>query len=268
MTSIKNIKDKLKATFFVKKIVFSAEAISSSHFKKLYPNILILEECIKSYLDTISSVFKHYNSINYSRYMLVVVGSEKSLCGVFNSRLNNVLLDNFNKSYKNICIGKQLFYKLSSSNNTFLTLSLQKKKNYYEYAKIVTSIIVKSLLRENTDICYVVYTKYYSTQLQIVTSEFFLPVYKKYINNRERLSLSNYSLLLRIIMIKFLIISLFNSIVNSLLSEHSIRMVTMNKSFQNSNKILKQLQLSYSRKRQDIITNELIEVISSYNMKG
>ena len=58
----------------------------------------------------------------------------------------------------------------------------------------------------------------------------------------------------------------YEALVESCLSEQGARMTAMENATRNSEEVLKNLNLLYNRKRQSLITNELLEVISGANV--
>jgi len=72
----------------------------------------------------------------------------------------------------------------------------------------------------------------------------------------------NFFFVLRIISKKMLDILLLNMLLNSLISEHLIRMLSMNNAIDNSKSILSNLNKQYSKKRQHMITDEIMGLIS------
>ena len=64
------------------------------------------------------------------------------------------------------------------------------------------------------------------------------------------------------IIIKYIDAFFFYAYCSSLTCEYSSRMLSMDNATQNSQKMLKELSLLYNKGRQDIVTKELIEIIS------
>jgi F-type H+-transporting ATPase subunit gamma len=58
----------------------------------------------------------------------------------------------------------------------------------------------------------------------------------------------------------------YKILLESCLSEQASRMAAMENASRNGGEILRDLSLLYNRKRQSLITNELIEVISGANV--
>jgi len=68
--------------------------------------------------------------------------------------------------------------------------------------------------------------------------------------------------ILKTVLKSYITAYLYRALVNSLASEHSTRMVAMDGAKKNADEMIKALNLEYNKKRQAMITNELIEVIS------
>jgi ATP synthase F1 gamma subunit len=55
---------------------------------------------------------------------------------------------------------------------------------------------------------------------------------------------------------------LYKNLIRSILSEQSARVSAMDNAYNNAKDLIKALVLDYNRKRQSLITKELIEIIS------
>ena len=103
---------------------------------------------------------------------------------------------------------------------------------------------------------------------QIISSEQLLPIdlnkenienqntSKDYIFEPDKTSIIN------TLLPKKINIQLFESILNSIASEHGARMTAMHKATDNAQELKQSLTLSYNRQRQAAITNEILEIVA------
>ena len=61
---------------------------------------------------------------------------------------------------------------------------------------------------------------------------------------------------------------IYGIILDAKCSEHSARMNAMRNATDNADEVIEQLQLLYNRARQNVITNELIDIIGGANAIG
>jgi len=61
---------------------------------------------------------------------------------------------------------------------------------------------------------------------------------------------------------KSLRIHLYQAILDSFASEQGARMTAMQQATDNAQELIKQLQISYNKARQDAITNQLLEIVA------
>ena len=61
---------------------------------------------------------------------------------------------------------------------------------------------------------------------------------------------------------------IYGIILDAKSSEHSARMNAMRNATDNANEVIDKLQLLYNRARQNVITNELIDIIGGANAIG
>ena len=68
--------------------------------------------------------------------------------------------------------------------------------------------------------------------------------------------------ILRELLPKSLRIQLFKAMLDSFASEQGARMTAMQKATDNAKDLIKELQISYNKARQNAITKELLEIVS------
>ena len=197
------------------------------------------------------------------------MGSDKSLCGSYNIKLSNTIMDEINKNkndFKIICIGKQLTKKIDKKNILCDFSFNNKKDSHSEYCSFLVNTLENTMLKEKCNICRLIYTKYHSNHKQTVICKNIIPVGQNYENNNnnniEIETIEDECLVLEKIESTLLHATFFHAYINCFFSEHSSRVASMGVANKNCDKILKKTNTEYNKKRQLIITNELIEIIS------
>ncbi len=211
------------------------------------------------------------NHISDTRKLIVIITSEKGLCGSFNSSAVSRVLDLVDHQTDILCIGKKGYEMLLRQQR------LDKKpnilKNHYielnlkqTHPKIVMGQITKPILQLIASNAYsdvkIVYTEFISMLKQelVVKSLFPLIIEHKPENTFD--FDSKPITMLQNIIPQYLHSIIHSCILHSLQSETVKRMVTMDSSSKNSQEMLNDLSLQYNRARQTKVTMELIEVIS------
>ena len=164
-------------------------------------------------------------------------------------------------------IGKKL-------QNSLFNVGLSCKKLYIGYlgkfSKDIISDLVNNIKNYSKKNIYIVYTKFYSSVKQETTVENLFSSFLKKIEQKNISDESEYIKELKIdncffdkIVNLFLFAKLQNVFLESLVSEHTNRMLSMRTANDNAKHILEKLVLSLNKMRQALITGELIEIISS-----
>lgn len=209
---------------------------------------------------------------------LVVIASDRGLCGAFNSATFKKAMSLINselKPYRNngkltiIPIGKKSldFFKRGSfhvidKHNALLTdLS-------FNAANDVSQSLMNSFVAKEFDRVILVYNEFINAATQVLKSEQFLPISLDIFGEKENekygtdyiFEPSREELLLEIIP-HSLKIMFYRAVLESNASEQGARMVAMDQATENAGELLKQLRLTYNRTRQATITREILEIV-------
>mgnify|MGYP001185000895 FL=1 len=246
---------------------------------------------IRPYADQLNTVLQNIASnlggeINLSfaqqrpvqKVLVVVITSDKGLCGGFNSnsiKATKVLL---NEKYSDLAakgkvdimtVGKKGYdafksHKLKINNdfgNLFGHLSFEKVSKAAEY-------IMYAFEQKEYDVVEVVYGKFKNAATQVPTVEQFLPIQAAAADAVVSKSKVDYifepeqEVILKDLVPKILKTQFFRYLLDSNASEHGARMTAMDKATENANELLKSLNIMYNRARQAAITTELTEIVS------
>lgn len=206
---------------------------------------------------------------------LVVVASDKGLCGGFNA---NVLKHaaTFVKGCKsNIAhldvVGKRAAEWASKSgyriDKDYVGVSLPNIAHVAE--EIIASAIVQYELGE-IDALYVIYNYFGSALTQIPMVQRIFPVDVE--NKKEDKSTNesyllepNPTVVLSTLLSRFVETAFLRTLLESSASEHGARMAAMDKASINAEDMIARLTLNMNKVRQAAITNQIIEIVSGAN---
>lgn len=210
------------------------------------------------------------------KVMIIVVTSDRGLCGGFNSNLIKLAKLTINEKYSaqmaagNVVIlpiGKKGYehfrkngYKVVDNFwEIFSGLSFDKVQAAAQYA-------MNAFANKETDAVELVYSEFVNAAMQQYISEPFLPVQKPAKTESKKKSDFIFEPtkeeIIDVLMPKILNTQLFKAVLDSNASEHGARMTAMDKASENANELLKSLKISYNRARQAAITTELTEIVS------
>lgn len=209
--------------------------------------------------------------------LLVVAGSDKGLCGAFNSSLVRkvkekiIELENEGKKVKLWCIGEKVFEQLKTNFHSYiLEHTTEFTKGTHDDAHEIALRLIDFFNKHEFDTCYFCYVEFKNALKQEPTSRKIIPLNEELKNhNQENLSSilyeyePNEAYLLNHILPMNLTIQIYYMMLESIASEHGARMSAMDSATKNAKEMIADLTLEYNRSRQAAITSELIEIVSS-----
>ena len=278
MSGLKEIRNRISSVSSTMQITNAMKMVSAAKLKKAQDSITAtlpysnkLSELVKNISASIDSVDSNplFVSREVRKTLIIVITSNKGLCGGFNS---NVIKEVYNISSEYgsnkpdlLTIGKKgddilkkKFNVISSHNDLFEQFS-------YLNVKSVASKIMQLYTDEKYDEVILVYNHFKNAATQIITKEQFLPISENTDNNvstsGDYIFEPNRERILEELSPKTLSIQLFKSISDSIAGEHGARMTAMHKATDNASELRDQLKLTYNKARQTAITNEILEIV-------
>jgi F-type H+-transporting ATPase subunit gamma len=272
MADLVAMRQRIKAVETIKKITHAMRLISMSSHSRLRNK----KETLEAYEEAISRLYKSINVskavINNAyeeekeqkdRAFLVLIGSEKNLCGNFNSNLFSYFLLHkplkILKECSIITVGKnpQLFLKQQKI-TPFASFDRFSTENFIEIANQIAALVKAE---KHCSFIYNYPKSFFAQEPRLL--ELFETNKNEKLNNSAKYlkeylweqpqeeiisQLEEFSIKTKIQTILF----------NSLLAEYSARFVAMDNSTRNAEKLLQQMKLDYNKMRQAQITKELI----------
>ncbi len=127
----------------------------------------------------------------------------------------------------------------------------------------ISHIVLDEYPKGETDEVYIAYTKFVNTMSQQAVIEKLLPVEPADIpstENVEYLYEPDASAVLDGLIPRFVEMQVYHTILEAIASEQSARMVAMRNATQNAKELIEDLTLVYNKVRQEMITNELLDI--------
>ncbi|MDY7394501.1 ATP synthase F1 subunit gamma [Aureibaculum sp. 2210JD6-5] len=278
MANLKEIRNRITSIGSTMQITSAMKMVSAAKLKKAQDAITAmrpysnkLTELLQSLSATlegdVNSVYAKKREVN--KVLLVVITSNRGLCGAFNSSVIKKALDIVQTTYADqkvdiVTIGKKANDLLSKKHNVIANNS----ELYDELTFENTAKIAESLMEQYADGSYdrieIVYNQFKNAATQITTNEQFLPIVAEVGN--ENLNLDYIFEPSKIEIIEGLIpkslkTQLYKAVRDSFASEHGARMTAMHKATDNAKELRDDLLLTYNKARQAAITNEILEIV-------
>ena len=212
-------------------------------------------------------------------HLLVVITSDRGLCGGFNGSIARLarlrvrdLLDE-GKDVKILCIGRKGrdVLKREYADRILHTFEgLGRKRLVFSDALQVSQYILDMVERREFDVCTVLYNQFKSVIAQIPTTHqlvpFFVDESKKAAAETGAHAVYEFEPseeeILEDLLPRNLSVQIYRALLDSAAGEQAARMTAMDNATRNAGDMINKLTLRYNRARQAYITKELIEIIS------
>ena len=207
------------------------------------------------------------------KVVLVVVTSNKGLCGAFNSAIYKLVQSTIQQKYSELhkqgnvqllCVGKKGYeyfkksHSLIGENHDLFT-----KISFVQTADLA-EMLMQGFKEGKWDKVEVVYNEFKNVATQIRKVETFLPLEvpkNEKVNPVDYIFEPNKEEILSELIPKILKIQFYRCILESNASEHGARMVAMDTATENASQLISQLRLVYNKERQAAITKEILEIV-------
>ena len=281
MASLKEVKSRILSVNSTQQITKAMKMVAAAKLRHAQDRVIKL----RPYSDKLITILNNLSSSSgdskllverkINKVLLIVIGSDKGLCGSFNSSVikftNQLIENNYKNLYENknltiLPIGKKMFDHYKKRNFVILDKfwSILKKSSYDDVADI-SEFLMNEFILENYDKIDIIFNEFKNVAVQNTMSSTFLPVHK--VNDDDVKNDTNYIFepnkkdILNKLIPKALTANLFKTVLESNASEQGARMTAMSQATDNATELLKELKLSYNRSRQAAITKEILEIV-------
>ena len=278
MSGLKEIRNRISSVSSTMQITNAMKMVSAAKLKKAQDSITAtlpysnkLSELIKSISASLDSAESNplFEKREIKKPLLIVITSNKGLCGGFNSNIIKEvysLASNYGTNTPDLLtIGKKGNDILSKKLNVISSHKEVYDNFSYSVVKEIADEVMKRFENEEYDEVVLVYNHFKNAATQIITKEQYLPILD---NSETNASVSgdyifepNRVKILDELIPKSLAIQLFKAISDSIAGEHGARMTAMHKATDNASELRDDLKLTYNKARQTAITNEILEIV-------
>lgn len=294
MANLKEVRTRITSVSSTQQITSAMKMVSAAKFRRaqnailgMRPYAAQLGEIIAD-IDVEDGVQTQYHEIRaVNNVLLVVVTSNKGLCGAFNSNVikaatsriayySGVKTPSGSPKVSMLTIGKRGTEFFSKQNGLVVGNHDELLDNAtFDAVVDVCDNVMNAFCNKEYDCIEIIYNQFKNSLTQILSTEQFLPVKTKAAGEGAGKSRNDYiyepgkEQILRDMIPMTLRSQFYRVILDSLAAEHGARMTAMQKATDNATELLKELRLSYNKARQAAITNEIIEIVSgSEALKG
>lgn len=284
MANLKEIRTRIASVKTTRQVTSAMKMVSAAKLKKAQDAIFrirpyaeklhaIIDSLSSSLKNTEESIFTQHRAPN--RVLIVLISSNRGLCGAFNANIAKTAVDLANTKYKEqlisddidfLVVGKQGEKQLRLRGMNIVAQANEVFDNLdFEHSTMVSNNLMADYADKRYDRIELVYNQFKNAAMQISVTEQFLPVELKQ-EDEEKDSVYNFIYepskehIVEELIPRLLKIQLYKALADSFAAEHGARMTSMHKATDNATDLIKELTLTFNKARQSAITNEILEV--------
>ena len=283
--ALKEVRNRIKSVQSTQQITKAMKMVSAAKLRRAQDAITQMRPYARKLQEMLSNIVSNSEGDvsmalaaqrPVEKVMIIVVTSDRGLCGGYNSNLIKLAKQTIQEKYAaqhakgNVTIlpiGKKGYENFSKTDFRVIN-------NYwdilngltFEKAQAAAKHAMDAFANKEVDAVELVYSEFKNASTQRFVAEQFLPVQKvakaEGQKNADFIFEPGKDILIAELMPKILNTQLFKATLDGNASEHGARMTAMDKASDNANELLKTLKISYNRARQAAITTELTEIVS------
>ncbi|MBT33566.1 MAG: ATP synthase F1 subunit gamma [Thalassobius sp.] len=287
MPNLKEVKNRIVSVKSTQQITKAMKMVAAAKLRKAQDRIIqirpysqklnnILQNVSATLGDEIENAYAVEREVK--KVLVVVITSDRGLCGGFNANVNKKALSLIEGKYQSqlasgnveiLSIGKKgydYFKRRDFDVNTeylelFSDLNFDSVRAAAEYA-------MNGFLAREFDVVDIIYNEFKNVATQETRVEQFLPIASEPSSENSGQDVQmdyifepNKMDIVKELIPKSLKISFYKFLLESNAAEHGARMTAMDKATDNAQELIKELQLTYNRTRQAAITTEILEIV-------
>ncbi len=283
MANLKEIRTRISSVNSTRKITSAMKMVAAAKLRKAQDAITQMRpyaDKLHEILDHVMSSPENFEDNVYTqnreveKVLIVVVASNKGLCGAFNANAVKKVEELINTVYYKqkglgkvdvLTVGKTVIPILKTKGIEIVEdhSDLYNDLTFGNVSQLAEKIMNKFATKEY-DRVHIVYNKFKNAAVQIMQTEQFLPLD---LSQKEEGFEGDYiyepgkDQIVEQLIPYSLKIQFYKAVLDSFAAEHGARMTAMHKATDNATELLKDLKLTYNKARQAAITNEILEIV-------
>jgi len=291
MPGLKEVRIRIASVKSTQQITNAMKMVAASKLRKAQNAIIKLRPYAAKLNDIMQNLSGSVDSTSDSPFtlaripekiLLVVITSNRGLCGGFNSNIIKATLNLINTEYPDqnrkgnlnlITIGRkgsEFFrkrgYKVVESHDDLF------EKLTFDNVAPLAEQLMKAFAGKEYDRVQIIYNQFKNAAVQRLVVEQYLPILPvppspsapdaMHTKHADYIFEPDQETILQLLIPKSLRIQLYKSLLDSFASEQGARMTAMQQATDNARELLRALQISYNKARQQSITKELLEIVA------
>jgi len=284
MAGSQEIRSKIKSVQNTRKITKAMEMVAASKMRKAQERM----RAARPYSEKIRRLAANLSHANVTEYRhaflgrtkatvkrigLIVVTTDKGLCGGLNTNVLRQALNTFRQWESNgvtdirvTCIGnKGLGFMQRLGANVISQVTHLGDAPHLEKLIGPMKVMIDAFQAGELDAVHIAYTRFVNTMKQEPVIEALLPLSGERMGTPERswdyLYEPDAQTVIDELLVRYVEALIYQGVAENMASEQSARMVAMKAATDNAGSVIKELQLVYNKARQAAITKEISEIV-------
>ncbi len=288
MANLKEIRERKVSVASTMQITSAMKMVSAAKLKKAQSAIVRFRpyaDKLKEILSSVGDSIKDDEDNQYSmqrdkeRILLVLITSNRGLCGAFNSNVMKATIQRALSQYGSQMMANQVdFIAIGKKGSEFL-----RKKGYnvifdgseifdnitFDRVATIANMVMGLFTDQEYDHVDLIYNRFKNAATQILTEEQFLPIQVDELaeesgstSNVDYIFEPSKEYIVEELIPRSLKLQFYKAILDSHAAEHGARMTAMHMATDNATDLLKELSLQFNKARQAAITKEILEIVS------
>lgn len=283
---LKEVRERMKSVHSTQQITNAMKMVSAAKLRRaqdaiveLRPYANKLESVLRNILANADGSMRHTYSATrpVERALVVVITSNRGLCGAFNSNVIKKAVARIDDKYAGVrkksglsimCIGKRGYDYFRKRYQDCILI-----KDYvdlfqelsYKNTSIVSQEILEKFADHEYDSVDVAYGHFKNPATQFPNLVHYLPVIQHQVSKKkvraDYIFEPGQESLLKELVPNILRVQFHKFLLDTHASEHGARMTAMDKATENAEELLHDLRINYNKARQEAITRELSEIV-------
>jgi F-type H+-transporting ATPase subunit gamma len=288
MASLKSIKKRIVSVKNTRQITKAMKMVSAAKLRRAQENVVAARPYAQKMGEVLQSLAGNLEGDLHpllekreaKKLLLVVVTSDRGLCGGFNSNLCKAgerYLKEQQGAFEQISVltvGRKGYEFLKNRHTIYKNFSNIISKPNYQAAALLAQDVIEGYLAGEYDQVVMLYNAFRTVMSQDITFQQLLPIVPDDQGAADEAGVEyiyepSVNDLLAEILPKNIEVQIFKAMLESVAGEHGARMTAMDSASKNASEMIGKLTLQYNRARQAAITTELMEIISgAESIKG
>jgi F-type H+-transporting ATPase subunit gamma len=292
MANLKEIRLRIASVVSTRQITSAMKMVSAAKLKKAQDAVTNFRPYARKMQEILVNVSSaagpaddniYADDRDYRQVLIVIITSNRGLCGAFNSNAIKEGLRLAESKYGDLLSqGKVRFMTIGKKGYDNLIKKNAHIDEYihdifdrltYENVAPIAQSLMEAFIERRYDSIDIVYNQFVNAAVQKITSQPFLPLLPekepdtpdtsdKKVKHIDYIYEPTKEYIIKDLIPQNLRLVLYQALLDSVASEQGARMTSMHQATDNATQLIQDLTMQYNKARQASITNELMEIVS------